>query len=110
MAKKRTSERQAGCLDEMPIVSPKKGLKTKKFDPKERICDPEFVALAFFQALAENDTEAALDALNGYLLAIGKPELAKRADLPPSTIYHALAKGANPTLKTLARIIHAAAA
>lgn len=110
MLKKKTSKKQDLCLDDLPIVSPRKGLKTKKFNPKDRLSDPEFVAIAFFQALADNDTEAALDALDGYLLAVGKPELAKRADLPPSTIYHALSKGANPTLKTLARLIHAAAA
>ena len=68
------------------------------------------MAIAFFEALADNDTEAALDAIEGYLLAVGKPELAKRANLSPSTVYHALSRGANPTLKTIARIVHAAAA
>ncbi len=85
-------------------------MSKRKFDPRERLSDPTFVALAFFQALIENDTEAALDALEGYLLVRGKPEIAKKSGLSLSTMYHAFSKGANPTLKTLARIIHAAVA
>ncbi len=108
MTKKGKSKKRVACLDDLPIVSPRKGLKTQKFDPKERLSDPEFVAIAFFQALADNDTEAALDAIDGYLLATGKPEIAKRAKLPASTVYSAFTSGANPTLKTIARIIHAA--
>lgn len=61
----------------MPIVTPKKSLKTKSFDPARKLRDPSFVAKAFFQALQDNDTAAALDILDGYLLATGKSEIAR---------------------------------
>lgn len=49
MSKKSKSGRRDACLDDLPIVKPRKGLRTRKFDPKERLSDPEFVAIAFFK-------------------------------------------------------------
>jgi len=95
------------CLDDMPIVTPKKWIKTKKFDPAKKLRDPNFVAKAFFQALQDNDIDAALDILDGYLMATGKGEIARQGNIPSSTVYHALSHGSNPTLRTVAKLLHA---
>ncbi|MCH9627191.1 MAG: hypothetical protein S4CHLAM2_08260 [Chlamydiales bacterium] len=108
MNKTSKSKKRGLCLSDMPIRTPKKGVKTRKFDPAKKLRDPNFVAKAFFQALLDNDTDAALDAIEGYLMATGKGEIAKEGNIATSTIYHALAQGANPTLRTVARLLHAA--
>lgn len=94
-------------MSDMPILTSKRGVKTKKFDPSKKLRDPNFVAKAFFQALLDNDVDAALDAISGYLMAIRKTEIAKEGGMATSTVYYALSRGANPTLRTLAKLLHA---
>ncbi len=108
MSRPSRSRKRKEYLSELPIVSLKKGAKGKRFDPAKRLANPNFVAAAFFQALRDNDVETALDAIEGYLLASGKSDIAKSGNLPSSTVYYAVSKGANPTLRTLANLIHAA--
>jgi len=110
MNKSSKSKKHGKCFSDFPIVKKRKGLKTKRYDPAKKLRDPKFVAEAFFQALSENDVEAALDALEGYLMATGKATLSKEGNIAPSTVYNALSEGANPTLKTVARLLHAVAA
>lgn len=110
MNKASKSKKRGICFDDFPIVIKKKGLKTKRYDPGKRLRNPKFVAEAFFQALSENDVDAALDTLEGYLMATGKATLSKEGNIAPSTVYNALSEGANPTLKTVARLLHAVAA
>lgn len=107
MSKISKSRKRELCLDDMPIVAPKKTIKTKKFDPAKKLRDPNFVAKAFFQALQDNDIDAALDVLDGYLMATCKGEIAKQGSIPSSTVYNALSHGSNPTLRTIARLLHA---
>lgn len=107
MSKKSKSKKHAICLSEMTIRTPKKGVKTKRFDASKKLRNPNFVAKAFFQALRDNDVEAALDTISGYLMAISKAEIAKKGEMATSTVYYALSRGANPTLRTLAKLLHA---
>ena len=108
MNKKSKSKKRSLCFDDMPIVATRKKLKKKKFDPAKKLRDSNFVAKVFFQALAENDIDAALEVLNGYLMAIGKSEIARQGSIASSTVYHALSYGSNPTLKTVAKLLSAA--
>ena len=109
MSKRNRSNKRELTLDDMPIVKLKKGVKVHKFSLSDRLSDRNFVALAFFDALSDNDIDAALDIIDGYLMATGKIDIARESGIPRSTIYHALSEGANPTLKTIARILQAAA-
>ena len=92
MNKISKSKKRALCLHDMPIILPRKNVKTKKFDSAKKLRDPNFIAKAFFQALQENDTDAALEILDGYLMATGKMEIAKQANIPSSTVYNALSQ------------------
>jgi probable addiction module antidote protein len=95
-------------LKKYPSVTLKKGIKSKKFNPSEKLNDYNLVATAFFEALQDEDVEAALEILEGYLITKKKSELSRKGKIPSSTVYHSLSKKANPTLKTVAKILHAA--
>lgn len=110
MSRSSKSKKREKCFDDFPIVKKPKKLKTKRYDPARKLRNPKFVAEAFFQALSDNDVDAALDALEGYLMATGKATLSREGNIAPSTVYNALSEGANPTLKTVARLLHAVAA
>jgi DNA-binding phage protein len=66
------------------------------------------VATAFFEALQDDDVEGALEILEGYLITRKKADLAKKGKIAISTLYHSLSRNANPTLRTVAKILHAA--
>jgi len=96
MRKKKTSKKRDFCLKDYPAIRLKKGIKTKKFSPSEKLNDFNLVATAFFEALQEDDVESALDILEGYIMTKKKHDT------------HSFSKSANPTLKTVAKILHAA--
>ncbi|MFZ4100074.1 MAG: hypothetical protein ACOYKZ_07115 [Chlamydiia bacterium] len=49
-----------------------------------------------------------MEVLEAHIEAVNFLKLSKTGEIPRSTLYHALS-GRNPTLKTLAKIVHAAA-
>ncbi len=88
-------------------------LKIKNWDgitrcnPEETLLDEKLVANAIFECLKENDTEALMEILEGYLSALNRAKFSRDKKIPRSTIYHSM-KRRNPTIKTLAKIVHAA--
>lgn len=108
MHKKKRSKKREFCLKDYPSVALKKGIKTQRFNPGEKLSDYTLVASAFFEALQDDDVEGALEILEGYLMTKKKSDLSRRGKIATSTIYHSLSKKANPTLKTVAKILHAA--
>lgn len=107
MPKKKISKKRAECIDDMPIVVSSKKMKTKRFNPSSRLKDKDFIAKALFEALTEGDAEAALEIINAYVKAVQKAEIASGEHMPTSTVYHALSEKGNPTLKTVAKVLHA---
>ena len=108
MHKKKKSKNPDFCLKEYPSISLKKGIKAKKFNPADKLSDFNLVASAFFEALQDDDVEGALEILEGYLMTKKKSDPSRKGKIATSTIYHSLSKKANPTLKTVAKILHAA--
>ena len=108
MRKKKKSKKRGFCLEGYPSVTLKKGIKTRKFNPSEKLSDFNLVASAFFEALQDDDVEGALEILEGYLMTKKKSDLSRKGKIATSTLYHSLSKRANPTLKTVAKILHAA--
>lgn len=92
--------------------SPKK-LKIKNWEgitkckPEDTLLDEKLVANAIFECLKENDTEALMEILDGYLSALNRSKFSRDKKIPRSTIYHSLRRR-NPTIKTLARIVNSA--
>lgn len=78
-----------------------------EYRPEDFFKNNEQVAAALFQALAENDTEAFLEILDSYL-RVNRTYIAQETDLSRSTVSLAFSKKGNPTLKTIAKIVHEA--
>src|SRR6185295_1744030 len=105
MDKKKTSKKRGFCFDEMPIVALKPTVKTTEHHPEEIFRDVKKVGAALLECLLENDVKAFLEILDGFLL-INRMKVAKKAKLARSTVQQALSGKGNPTLKTLAKIVH----
>ncbi len=89
----------------MPTLSLKKDTKLKKHYPEKSLRNLDRVGAALLESLIENDTEAFIEILDGYL-QVNRSRVAKKANIARSTIQQALSPKGNPTLKTLAKIIH----
>lgn len=105
MDKIKTSSKQE-------ISSPKK-LKLKNRDgikiyhPENSLLNEKLVSEGILECLKENDTEALMEILEGYLSALNRSKFSRDSKVPRRTLYHSLRKR-NPTIKTLAKIVHAA--
>ena len=78
-----------------------------KLDPMEDLLNEELVAQAIWECLRDNDPEGVIEILEIHLEAKNKSKISRNHNLPRTTYYHAI-KSKNPTLSTLAKIIHAA--
>lgn len=78
------------------------------YDLKRDLLDEQLTAEAIWECLKDNDPEGVIEILETHFNAKNKSKLAKDANIPRTTIYHTF-KSRNPTLQTLAKLIHAAA-
>jgi DNA-binding phage protein len=81
---------------------------------KNKIHKPEFffnsqanAAKALLQSLKNNDAETFLEILNAYL-SVNRAKVAKETGLSRTTVQNALSKKSNPTIRTIAKIVHQA--
>lgn len=109
MTRKKILKKQKFCLDAMPIVKSRAGAKLRDHDPSEFFKRHEKVAEALLNSLEENDAPAFLEILNTYLY-INKTKAARESDLSRTTIQNALSSKGNPTIRTIAKIVHHAVA
>lgn len=89
----------------MPTLQTNKKAKLQKHDAESFFQDFDKVGTALLESLIENDTEAFITILDTYL-KINRAKTAKKTGMSRSTVQHALSKKGNPTLKTIARIVH----
>ena len=70
--------------------------------PTRELLNEKKLAEALWECLKDNDSEAFIEILEGYFLAVSttRGKLAKKAKLLKTTLYHSF-KSKNPTLKTL---------
>jgi probable addiction module antidote protein len=110
MAKTKTSKLRKGSrvnsIEDLPIVKLKPGVKTIPYSPTEELKNVDAIARALFQCLREGDTKAFKEILSGHLRAINISKLSREAKIPLRTIHEALSPKGNPSLNTLAKIIH----
>ncbi len=85
----------------------KKGAKVKKFNP-DKYLSADFIGAAIMECLLNNDPEGIVELLTIYLEEHNKVDFLKKAQVPRSTIYQAF-KHKNPTIRTLAKVMSAAA-
>jgi DNA-binding phage protein len=77
----------------------------KEYDPIKELLDHQTLGAAIMECLMDNDTEGVLEIIEGYIYAVNRTQFLKHANVPRSTAYNML-KGRNPTLRTLAKIMH----
>jgi probable addiction module antidote protein len=109
MTKKKTSKRQKFCFEDMPILKSKKKAVSKTHKPSQFFKDHHKVAEALLQSLEENDAGAFLEILDAYL-KVNRTKVARETSLSRTTIQQALSKTGNPTIRTIAKIVHRAVA
>jgi DNA-binding phage protein len=109
MIKKKTSKKQKLSFEDIPIFKTKKSELSFKHKSKNFFKSHDKVATALLQSLEENDADAFLEILDAYL-RVNKTRIAKEANLSRTTIQNALSRGGNPTIRTIAKIVHKAVA
>ena len=121
MGKTKISQKQKGCTLKAPTPKSKgshmdkskpervlrEDANLKEYDPIKNLHTKRMGA-AVMECLFENDTEGALEIIEGYFYALDRTQFLKDAKVPRSTVYNVF-KRRNPTIKTLAKIMHASA-
>lgn len=77
-------------------------------DPIKNLTDEKFIGQTIMECLLNNDPEGVMEIIQIYVDALEKTQLIETSDIPKSTLYHSL-RSKNPTIKTVAKIMHAAA-
>lgn len=76
------------------------------YDPVQDMVDENFIGKAILECLINNDPEGVMEVISIYLNALEKTQFVQISQVPKSTLYHSL-KTKNPTIKTLAKLVHA---
>lgn len=75
-------------------------------DPTKIMLDKTFLIAALLQCFKDNDVDAFIEILDGYITALNKSKFAQKADISRSTLYVMLHGKKNPTLRVLTQCIH----
>jgi DNA-binding phage protein len=75
-------------------------------DPIKNLTDEKFIGQAIMECLLNNDPEGVMEVIQIYVDALEKTQFIEASDVPKSTLYHSL-RSKNPTIKTLAKLMHA---
>lgn len=105
MHKKKTFKEQEFCFEDMPILGIREKAILKTHSPEKSFKDLDKVGAALLECLVENDTESFIEILDAYI-HVNRSDVAKKAKIARSTVQQALSGKGNPTLKTLAKIVH----
>ena len=89
----------------MPIVKKKKSAPNLEHKPSAFFKSHEKVAEALLQSLKSDDADAFLEILDAYL-EVNRTKIAEETGLSRTTVQNALSKKGNPTIRTLAKIVH----
>ena len=106
MSKKKTSKKQEFSLEKIEHINLNPS-KFEKFNPNKFFKNDIDVATALLQCLIDNDTESYMEILDSYL-RVNRSKIAESSRLSRSTVSTAFAKKSNPTIKTIAKIVHEA--
>ena len=77
----------------------------EEHDPSDYLKNPENIGKAILECLENNDPEGVMEVISIYLEAVNKTKLSQSNHLHRQTVYSAL-KHRNPTVKTLAKLMH----
>lgn len=84
----------------------KSGMGVDTYNPTEALLDEDRIGRAIWECLKNGDSEGVIEVIQIHLEACNKTQVAKDAQLPKTTLYHSF-RSKNPTIKTLAKLVHA---
>jgi DNA-binding phage protein len=87
------------------ILRLRKDAKVKECNPTKELLDEGLISRAIWECLKDGDPDGVSEVLEIYFYAVNKTRIAKEASIARSTVYSL--KGGNPTIKTLAKLVHA---
>jgi len=79
--------------------------KLRDFDPANYLTDDETIAHYLADAIQDADPDAFLQALGDVARARGIGSIAEESGLARTNLYRVLAPGANPSYRTLRRVM-----
>ena len=107
MNKKKTLKKHEFTLDELQPIEILHESKLHDSKASAFFKNKNEVAQALLECLIENDTESFMEILDAYL-SVNRTKIAQKTNLTRATITQAFSKNGNPTLKTIAKIVHEA--
>jgi len=108
MVKAKILVMQEKSLENTQKLKLKRGVKTKRLHPTKALANEKLISRAIWECLKNNDPEGVIEMLEAHFEAVNKLRFSKETEIPRATLYHFLSSK-NPTLKTLAKVIHAVA-
>ncbi len=84
----------------------KPGIEISIYDPTEALLDEERIGRAIWECLKNGDAEGVIEVIQIHLRAYNKVHAIKETQAPKSTAHHSF-KSKNPTIRTLAKLVHA---
>lgn len=105
MDKIKTSAMQEKSSPKKRKLKNKEGIRIHH--PEKTLMDEKLVSEGILQCLKENDTEALMEIIEGYLSVLNRSKFSRESKVPRRTLYNTFKNG-NPTIKTLAKIVSTA--
>ena len=102
MVRTKTSTKLKKFTGNGSVINWKK--QPKVYNPKKNLLDDQLIAEAIWECLKDNDPDGVIEVLEAHFRA--KNKLADDSELPRTTIHHSF-RTKNPTLHTLAKLVHA---
>ncbi len=105
MDKVKISHSRKRSLKSTPKLKLRTDTGLTEYSPTDELLDENFIALAIWDCLKNNDAEGVVEIIQSHLAVVNKQKKAKEAHLPRSTLYNSF-KSKNPTIRTLAKMVH----
>ncbi len=96
---------------DIPIGKLKRGIRTSPHHATTKLFNTKKVAAALADCLLDGDVAAFKEVLSVHINLVGnKREFSRKTGIGRATLYEALSPEGNPSLETVARIVHSLAA
>jgi probable addiction module antidote protein len=107
MARKKILKKRELRLDDIEgvVFTEEASKDLTKYDPADFFRDHTKIAKALLQCLVEGDDEAYKEILDAYL-RVNRLRVAQKTQLSRTTVQNAFSSRGNPTLRTIAKIVH----
>ena len=105
MVKRGTSQKRRKSSEGTQKLQLRSDSELIEYSPTEELLDEQFIALALWECLKNNDPEGVVEIIQAHLETVNKQKRAKRVHLPRSTLYNTF-KSKNPTIRTLAKMVN----